>query len=123
MVVALLLVTHPGIGPAVCRAADYILGQSAVSVPCIEVAGEQVADQAIRQWIGNVTESGLILTDLYGATPHNVACRAVTAVDSVQVLAGLNLPMLLRILNYVHEAADAAALYDIARAGARRGIQ
>ncbi len=119
---AVLLVTHPGIGSAFCSTAKYIMGQSLFSLSCIEVPGTQPAEQAIRDWITGLPGSGLILTDLYGATPHNIACRAAMATDAVRVLAGLNLPMLLRILNYT-QATDLAALYDIARAGARRGIQ
>lgn len=118
----LLLVTHPGFGSTICQVMDHIMGQSKVSVPYIEVAETLSAHQAIRQWINGLTEGGLILTDLYGATPHNVACHAVAATDPVKVLSGLNLPMLLRSLNYVHKA-DLTTLYDIARAGARRGIQ
>jgi PTS system ascorbate-specific IIA component len=119
---AVLLVTHPGVGAALCSTAEYIMGQSLFSLSCIEVPGTQPADRTIRDWIAGLPSHGLILTDLYGATPHNIACRAVAATDPVRVLSGLNLPMLLRILNYT-QATDLATLYDIARAGARRGIQ
>ena len=119
--VELLLVTHPGVGPAICQVAAHIMGQDTIPVPCIEI-GDQPTDQAIRTWISGLTAGGLILTDLYGSTPHRVACRALTAADPVQVLAGLNLAMLLRSLNYA-DATDSATLYDLAQSGARRGIQ
>ncbi|MEM6406212.1 MAG: PTS fructose transporter subunit IIA [Pseudomonadota bacterium] len=122
MMVALLLVTHLGVGSAICQTVEHIMGQSKISLQCIEVTEVPPAEQAIRQWMNKLTAGGLILTDLYGATPHNVAWRAVAATDAVRVLAGLNLPMVLRSLNYAHEA-DLATLYDIARVGARHGIQ
>ena len=41
----------------------------------------------------------LVLTDVYGATPSNIACR-LSDFRRVRVVAGVNLPMLLRVLNY-----------------------
>jgi PTS system ascorbate-specific IIA component len=41
----------------------------------------------------------LVLTDLYGSTPANIA-RALGSRRSVRVLTGINLPMLVRVLNY-----------------------
>jgi len=47
----------------------------------------------------NSGDGVLILTDLYGATPSNIACR-LTRFSDVMVVAGLNLSMLIRVLNY-----------------------
>jgi PTS system ascorbate-specific IIA component len=41
----------------------------------------------------------LILTDMFGSTPSNIACM-VSHRDDVRIVAGLNLPMLIRVLNY-----------------------
>jgi mannose PTS system EIIA component len=60
----------------------------------------------------------LILTDLYGSTPSNIACKLRN--DKVAVITGLNLPMLIRVLNYpalnLHELAEKAT------GGGREGI-
>lgn len=48
----------------------------------------------------------LVLTDVLGATPCNVAKKVVDGVHS-QLVAGVNLPMLLRTVNYRHEPLDA----------------
>lgn len=47
----------------------------------------------------------LVLTDVFGATPCNVAQKAVDGVRS-KLVAGVNLPMLLRTVNYRHESLD-----------------
>ena len=47
----------------------------------------------------------LVLTDVFGATPCNVAQKVVDGVHS-KLVAGVNLPMLLRTVNYRHEPVD-----------------
>lgn len=47
----------------------------------------------------------LVLTDVFGATPCNVAQKVVDGVHS-KLVAGVNLPMLLRTVNYRHEPLD-----------------
>lgn len=41
----------------------------------------------------------LILTDMFGSTPSNIAC-AVSDRNDIRIVSGLNLPMLIRVLNY-----------------------
>jgi PTS system ascorbate-specific IIA component len=50
----------------------------------------------------------LVLTDVLGATPANVAQRLVDDVQS-RLIAGVNLPMLLRTVCYRHESLDQLA--------------
>jgi PTS system mannose-specific IIA component len=61
----------------------------------------------------------LVLTDLYGSTPSNIANRLIDT-HNVRVISGANLPMLLRILNYPDMSLE--ALCDKAADGARDGI-
>jgi len=61
----------------------------------------------------------LILTDLYGSTPSNIANRLIDT-HNARAISGANLPMLLRILNYPDM--DLEALCDKAADGARDGI-
>ena len=60
----------------------------------------------------------LILTDMYGATPSNIACASTT--QTVEIVAGLNLPMLIRVLNY--PGLSLADLMKKAVSGGREGI-
>lgn len=61
----------------------------------------------------------LVLTDLCGATPSNIACRLVP-LGRVMVVSGLNLPMLVRILNYPDLSLEELA--ERAVDGGRQGI-
>jgi PTS system ascorbate-specific IIA component len=61
----------------------------------------------------------LVLTDIYGSTPSNIASH-LSSRPGVQVVAGLNLPMLLRVLNYAR--LDLATLAEKAVSGGREGV-
>ncbi len=61
----------------------------------------------------------LVLTDVFGATPCNVAQTLVQDTPS-RLIAGVNLPMLLRTASYRHESMD--ALVQRALSGATQGV-
>jgi PTS system ascorbate-specific IIA component len=65
------------------------------------------------------TQHILVLTDVLGATPCNVAQQLVDGVNS-QLVAGVNLPMLLRAVTYCSEPLD--ILVDRAMAGGTQGV-
>ncbi|MCF6210579.1 MAG: PTS sugar transporter subunit IIA [Gammaproteobacteria bacterium] len=61
----------------------------------------------------------LVLTDMFGATPSNVACT-LSQQDNVLVVAGLNLPMLLKVFNYPQ--LELSELAKRAVEGGRQGV-
>jgi len=61
----------------------------------------------------------LVLTDLFGATPCNVAQKLVDGLDS-RLIAGVNLPMLMRAVTYRHESLD--TLVARAMVGGTQGV-
>jgi mannose PTS system EIIA component len=63
--------------------------------------------------------STLLLTDIFGATPCNVAMKLMDGVNS-KLVAGVNLPMLMRAMTYRHEALD--MLVSRASAGGIQGV-
>ncbi|MDD2809604.1 PTS sugar transporter subunit IIA [Rhodoferax sp.] len=65
------------------------------------------------------TEHTLVLTDMFGATPCNVALRLIDGVRT-RMVAGVNLPMLMRAVTYRHESLD--ALMARVLAGGSQGI-
>jgi PTS system mannose-specific IIA component len=65
------------------------------------------------------TSHALVLADVFGATPCNVAQKLVDGVNS-KLIAGINLPMLLRTVSYRHEPLD--ALIARALAGGTQGV-
>lgn len=121
----LILVTHCGIATALVRTAALILDQPVVAgiVEVGDLEGADLAEQRIEHEIRRscAAQPPLILTDLPGATPHNLA-RSVAARDCRQarVLSGLNLPMLLRALT--HADLSCAELAERVCAGARESI-
>lgn len=124
MSVGILLLTHPGVGSSLLHTAIRILGETSLSIRCLEVpAGGDVAAaiSTARDLLADLNSGDgvLILTDIYGATPSNIAC-ALTDDDGSAVVSGLNLPMLIRTFNYPED--NLANLVERAREGATRGI-
>ena len=64
-------------------------------------------------------EGVLILTDIYGATPCNIA-KKLCCRENIRLVSGLNLPMLLRVMNYAHLALPHLA--EKAVSGGKAGI-
>ena len=121
---SVLLITHTGIGAALRETAEEILGQR--PMPIAELAPEPNESVASIQGRAEAAlasldhgEGVLILTDAYGATPSNMAV-ALGAHYGYPVIAGLNLPMLLRVMNYPHLSVE--RLVDKALSAARDGI-
>lgn len=125
MSVGILLITHPGVGSAMLHIASRIFGSSTVPIKCLEVppdaALETTAERA--ESMLKVLDRGagvLVLTDIFGATPHNVAQQSACKRSDATVLSGLNLPMLVRVFNYPDD--DLATLASKAAEGGTRGI-
>jgi len=80
---------------------------------------EDVELQA-RQMLARIrSPEALIFTDVFGATPCNVAQRLGDGVE-VRVIAGVNVPMLWRSLSYVNESLEAVVMRALA--GATQGV-
>lgn len=119
----IVLVTHPGVGESLRRQAEEIVGH-ALAVPLVSIGSGTDPDLGLAE-LGRVlaqAASGgevLILTDLPGATPHNLATQAARE-PAWPVVSGLNLPMLLKVLN--HADKPAPELAALAHYGGRQGI-
>ena len=125
MAVGILLVTHPGIGPALLAVATRLLRQLPLKVEAFEVAFDAdpeallpAASAALRRVDEGV--GVLLLTDLYGATPSNLAARLARLGTPVRRVSAVSLPMLLRVMNYAE--LDLDELPAVAAAGARNGV-
>lgn len=121
----IVLVAHSGLGEALCRTAESILADPVrITVFGVPIDGDREADLsrlADRLRDATRTAPALILTDLPGATPHNLACAAAErASPGSPVVTGVNLPMLLRALN--HADRPAAELAELAVSGGRRSV-
>lgn len=125
MSVGLLIITHQPFGADLLRVATEILGGLPQGVEAMEVVNdvpcEVLTAEALKRLERLDAGDGvLILTDIYGSTPANIAVALLTTRDRLRVIAGLNLPMLLRALTYASLALDAVA--EKALQGGRDGV-
>ncbi len=123
MQVGLLLITHDALGELLLESARVTFGNLPLSAEALAVAWDQepedVHEQA-RALCDRLDDGAgvLILTDIYGATPANIACRL--SGPKVRVVAGLNLPMLLKVCSYA--GLDLPSLEQKAYEGGRGGV-
>ncbi len=97
----LLLVTHSGIADALLTQARRILGSSLTGIAAFEVDRPgRSAQDALRRARREADQGQgvLVLTDLPGATPANMALGLRD--EHCRVISGLSLPMLIRAWNY-----------------------
>jgi len=98
--VGILITTHARLGHELLRAAEMIKGEMRHTM-CISI-DQTTSMEAIRGEISAALkkldqgEGVLILTDLFGGTPSNVSLSFVKE-GKVEVVTGVNLPMLLKI--------------------------
>ena len=125
MAVGILLITHQGIGSALLAVASRLLHPLPLRAEALEIPFDgdpdillPLASAALRR-----VDSGqgvLVLTDLYGATPSNLASKVARLGTPVRRVSALSLPMLLRVMNYAELELD--ELPAVAAAGARNGV-
>lgn len=125
MNIGLLLMTHRPLARDLLRVATEILGTCPRGIEVLEVINDTPCEKLLAEGLRCVArlDQGagvLILTDLYGATPSNVALALVAQREQTRMLAGVNLPMLLRALNYA--MLDLDTVTAKALAGGRDGI-
>lgn len=126
MSVGILLLTHEAMGDALIATARHILGRLPPALDALAVPPGSDAESALHEAAARVRrlDSGdgvLVLTDVYGATPSNVAQRLPELGLDIRRVSGLNLPMLLRALNYPEQ--PLAELAQTAANGGRAGIR
>ncbi|HMN22471.1 MAG TPA: PTS fructose transporter subunit IIA [Ottowia sp.] len=122
---AVLLVAHAPLAQALRQAALHVLPDAGADVLAVDVQAEATPEQSLALARAALARLGqrpgvLILSDVVGATPCNVASRLVQPPHS-ELLAGVNLPMLLRALSYRGESLEMMA--ERAVAGGVQGIR
>ena len=124
MSVGIAIIAHAGIGPALAGTAQFVLGELSLPLRVVVVSRDSRADEVLEHLQAVVAELDqgdgvLILTDMYGATPTNIA-RQINPGLRVRIVTGVNLPMLLNVLNYPDRDLDALAA--MALEGGRQGV-
>jgi PTS system mannose-specific IIA component len=123
--IGILIVSHGAFGESLIHSASHVLGrrplylrQLGVTVHDDPDAILPVAQDLIR--FLDKDAGVLVMTDIYGATPSNIAARRLQP-GRVEGLAGVNLPMLIRALTY-REEQPLLEVRELALAGATEGV-
>jgi PTS system mannose-specific IIA component len=98
--IGLVLVTHGGLAAEFVTAMEHVVGPQEATAPiCIGPEDDMEARRNdIAAAIAAVDQGDgvILLTDLFGGTPSNLAISLMKS-DKVEVIAGINLPMLIRL--------------------------
>jgi PTS system mannose-specific IIA component len=124
---AILLIAHAPLANALRQCALHVFPDCGATVVGIDVQPNLSPEEtlaAARIALDQLTRTPqvkgvLVLTDIFGATPSNVAQKLVDGVSS-RLITGVNLPMLLRAVTYRHESLD--TLVSRAVIGGTQGV-
>lgn len=117
----LLLLAHAPLAGALRAVAGHAFPECVEGLQALDVPPDWSAEQVeaeLRRLLADQAET-LILTDVFGATPTNVAQRLADGTH-VRVVTGVNVPMLWRALCYRHEPME--SLVARATAGGAQGV-
>jgi len=121
--IGIVIVTHGKLAEALLSVTEHVVGKQE-KIAAIGIEPEEDAERArehILQAIKNVDSGGgvVLLTDMFGGTPSNLAISVMKETD-VEVIAGVNLPMMIKLASVrnkvpladaVNQAQDAARKY------------
>jgi PTS system ascorbate-specific IIA component len=102
--IGILIISHGTLGESLIHCASHMLNKRPPRLRQIGVTAQddpvQLVPQA-RKTIKELDEGQgvLVLTDMYGGSPSNIAAKLVIP-GKVEAVAGVNLPMLIRALTY-----------------------
>jgi PTS system ascorbate-specific IIA component len=119
----LLIIAHAPLASSLKAVAEHAYPECAAQLGALDVAPNMPAEEVEAQ--GRLmleslhTPEALILTDVFGATPCNVALRLADGLR-VKVVTGVNVPMLWRALCYSGDSLDEVVARAVA--GATQGV-
>ena len=118
--IGLVLVTHGGLAREFLAAVEHVVGpQDGVAVICIgpdddmEERRQQIIDGVARV---NEGDGVVVVTDMFGGTPSNLAISVLDQ-GHVEVIAGMNLPMLIKLASLRGDRAIGAVVAEAREAG------
>jgi PTS system ascorbate-specific IIA component len=122
--IGIFLITHATLGESLIQCACHVLNKRPANIIQLGVSAQDDPLDLLptaRQMV-SWADSGrgvVILTDIYGATPSNIATKLLKP-GRVEGIAGVNLPMLLRVLTYREK--DMASVIQRAISGGCDGV-
>ncbi len=122
--IGILIITHGTLGDSLLECANHMLGKTPPQIASLAVSSKDDPNSVIPKAIKlvasvNKGDGVLVLSDMYGATPCNIVTQILQP-GVVEGVAGVNLPMLVRVMTYRHESL--LVLVDKALSGGREGV-
>ena len=121
--IGILIVAHAPLASALRDCALHVFPECASGVQALDIAPNASPEESLLLAKAAMSRLNakqvLLLSDVFGATPSNVAQKLNDGLDT-RLIAGVNMPMLLRSVCYRHETLDALAAR--AQAGGSQGI-
>jgi len=122
--IGILIVSHGAFGESLIHSASHVLGKRPLYLRQLGVTVHDEPDALlpVAEDLIRFLDQGagvLVLTDIFGATPSNIATRLLRP-GRVEGLAGVNLPMLIRALSYRDQSLT--TMRDKALEGASEGV-
>ena len=118
--IGLVLVTHGRLAEELVSALEHVVGlQNNVACVCIgpdddmEIRRDEILENATKVDEGDGT---ILLTDMFGGTPSNLAI-SVMGKANIEVIAGVNLPMLIKLASVRGKEPLAQAIVSAQDAG------
>ena len=122
--IGILLVTHGTLGESLVHCASHVLNKRPVRLRALGVTAQDDPNLLLPQAreLAKQLDDGhgvLVLTDMYGGTPSNIAAKLAVP-GRIEAVAGINLPMLIRVLTYRDR--DLATIITKAVSGGCEGV-
>jgi len=124
---SILIIAHAPLANALRQCALHVFPDCGDAVMAVDVQPNVSPDETLatarialeQLGLGRPGRGVLVLTDIFGATPANVAQRLLDGLRG-RLVAGANLPMVLRAVSYRHEPLDALAARAVT--GGNQGV-
>ncbi|EGI77911.1 PTS sugar transporter subunit IIA [Hylemonella gracilis] len=126
----IVIIAHAPLATALKTCAAHVFPERAQGLLALDVQADAPAERTLdlaREAVARLSDTPLLLlSDVMGATPCNVATQLLRALRAqgqgqARLLAGVNLPMLWRAVSYQHEPLD--ALVARALQGGSQGVR
>ncbi len=122
--IGLLIVAHGTLGESLIHCASHVMGKRPLYLRQLGVTIHDDPDAILPQArdLLRFVDQGrgvLVMTDIFGATPSNIACRLLEP-GRVEGLSGVNMPMLIKALTYRESPMD--VLIEKTLGGAHDGV-
>lgn len=122
--IGILIIAHGNLGESLILCASHVLGKAPLQLSYFAVGTDDDPTDLLPNAQNvleslNTGEGVIVLSDIYGATPCNLVTKLLSR-SYVEGVAGVNLPMLVRVLNYRDKSMEICV--EKALSGGRDGV-